>query len=344
MSLYLWTALLIVILSLFFRGKRQKIGLLIGCIYLFVITAFRDYAVGIDTVTYEMMYNTTPEDIHSLSLRALNERFFAYLMFFLSKLGYTFRAFLIVISILFYALVYYVLSKQPRSVEGLQLFYLLCFPFMFFNITRQMIAVMVSLIGFLYLEKGHKKIWVAMFLLSIGIHTSAFVTILFYPFTKIKLYKSQAWLASLLLIVTFFVPFAVSTDIIADFFNQIALINNQYGNYLTEDVGKGIFSWSRVLMNVMYIMILFIDKENVKSPCLIMMLFYLMVLNIFPFSGIIVRINLYFSVFQVLFFVRKINGDGITMRIISYVYCFAVFMNMLLANNGGVVPYIWAGL
>ena len=203
-----------------------------------------------------------------------------------------------------------------------------------------MIAVLIALSAFPLLQQQKTIWWLAITIAASLVHTSALVALLYYPLSKLIITKERVFWVAVVLLISFFLPFIVDTHFLVSAVGNI-LGGGTY-SYYYETQNKGLFSVNRLMMNVFFVVLMFIDKEERKRDYVTMLVAYLVILNLFPFSGTIGRVALYFGCFQLLYLPVVGKQSAISSMMIA-TYLLAVFSLFLITNNCGMIPYVFGG-
>lgn len=207
---------------------------------------------------------------------------------------------------------------------------------MFFNISRQMIAVSLGMWAFFMLERDIKLIYILPVILATTFfHTSGLILFLAYFLKKIKI---QSGTVTFLLVTTFLVPFIFPvTNMIDVVISRIGLLS-RFNDYLSA-TNKEAFSINRLLMNCLFVFISIKHPSITKDLYFKGIIFGMIILNLFPTSSFITRCGIYYLMGQIVLLPRYYqNGDQFD-KILVWGYSFAVFLSFVLNNNGGIVPY-----
>lgn len=302
---------------------------------LFVLTAFRDVSVGTDTLNYRDWFNWY--DDSSLTFRR-GEYLFEFLIFVFRRLGLGYRTFLITTALLFYAPSYYVFRKKSRDpiLSAFFLFFL-GFCFLFFNLSRQLVAVSFGLLSMSFCERDQFGKFIVSIILAMLIHTSAIVLIFLWPIRQIQI-RSGLW--CVVLLVSFFVPFVMNTSgLFQAIASNIGLLGKYLGYATWEE--KGVFSGNRLLMNFFYVFIMMRNPATVKTIWFKSSIMGVMVLNLFPTIPLLSRAYMYFAIAQTISFVDVYQKDKL-MRLLTAFYSVAVWAVYIISNNGDIVPYLFS--
>ena len=136
------------------------------------------------------------------------------------------------------------------------------------------------------------------------------------------------------------IPFIFNTRDLAYWLEDLGLFADSFQSYLDDstNIRTDLFSWSRLSMNLFYIVIISIDNSKIKSMYLNMIIMFVVVYNLFPFSSVIGRVALYFGVFQMLYLPIVETQNRIN-RLAVIIYPIAIFVMYLSTGLCGILPY-----
>lgn len=301
---------------------------------LFLVSALRGVTVGTDTQNYYDLYRG-----YAVSTRL--EPGFALFFLGCKYLGLPFRVILVVFSTLMFTMLYLFTRKgkyQPLMV--LLFFFFLGYCFSFYNVARQMLASGILLFAY---ENRRKQGNIYMFFLCIFlammIHKSAILGLLLFFVDKIKIPGPYI---IYLLAISFIFPFVIPTNEIMDYLTSHIGFLSHYDVY-SGSSDKQMFSVNRLAMNVfyMYLATRYDKKGDIYWNASIL---GLMILNMFPFSGILTRSAIYFQIAQIVFLTEFYNSSKQVDRMLVMTYSLVIFVFTMLNNIGGIVPYTIGGL
>lgn len=229
------------VFSLSNRRKHTKGSVLLWMLLVIspvVVLATVRYRVGTDWITYLNIY----QHFKSVKLSIINigggriEPGYQLLMFvtslfFKSDYSIFFSTSLLILSLVF--LFCYKNSNSSAIVFTLFLFYVLYFN-MFLNLMRQVIAAVILLLGFRYLEEKRYTKFVVIVILAMTFHESAIFALLFIVFRKMT--KNRNLLNYALPIICLLSPIWVNLflkiikKIVANFLPKYALYLDWQGN------------------------------------------------------------------------------------------------------------------
>lgn len=306
---------------------KNKIIFFLSFLILFVICGFRDYSVGTDTANYLLNYE--------LNSHFENEYLFQLIINFLLKNGIDYRYLLYISSMLTLIPIFYVAYKRNENFnQTILLYVLLSFYLLSFNIIRQCIAVSIVFLGIYYFEKSQVKKFLFCIVIASLFHFSAIFSLFILLLNKIKLKVSSVYIFSILMF-TYISPLVFNfTDVISFFFNFFNI--GGYDIYIGL-ANKEILSINRFLLNV-FICLIYHNLKDKNNLHFKIVLFGIIMLNIFPSNSIIGRISFYFMISQIFLYVDLINKKT-NMYILIILYSVVLFSFNLYLNNGQVVPY-----
>lgn len=344
MIFYIAIAVLLSLLSVIYKDKSSQILLFLVVTILFVATAWRGINVGTDTANYYLQFQYLNSEFSFIDVR-FNEFAFPLIMFVVQRLGFGFRTFLIVAGALFCIPAYFICRKSGYPLFALLLFWLLGVFFNFFNISRQEITVVLSLCGFFFLEKGKTIAWLLMVFFAMTFHTSAIITLLFWPLSKIKINQEKLWVVPMLFTITFALPFVIDTVRIIGILDSVSFVNDVYGVYTGDKFiqDKNLFSLNRLMLNLFFSTVPFIgnNRQFLRRSYFTFVIVYVVLYNLFPFSGVVGRIAIYFSIFQILF-LADFARHGWLNWILVLLFSVSIFSMYLINNIADILPYTFS--
>lgn len=330
MAIYLLIALVLLLL----RNTNNKYLVAAVFLVLFLVSAFRGVTVGTDTNNYYQLYKGT-----AVSVRL--EPGFALFFMGCRALGVPYRVILIIFAAIMFTLLYvFTYKEKKRPLMILLFFFLLGYCFSFFNVTRQVLAAGILLFAYRNREKqGNIYLFFLYIVLAMMLHKSAFVGVILFFLPKMKIPGSYI---VLLLPLTFIFPFLIPTNEIIDYLTSHVGFLEHYDVYSGQS-DKQMFSVNRLLMNIFY-MYLAHRYENAKDDIyFIAAVLGLIILNLFPFSGIVIRIAMYFQIAQIVFLTNYYDSASNVDRTLILAYSFVICLFTMMNNIGEVVPYTIGG-
>ncbi|MGP5157713.1 EpsG family protein [Pseudoalteromonas prydzensis] len=316
--------------------KKQSIHLFISFVILFILFAFRGVSVGTDTANYLIFFNNILNDAGWV--RFTMEPGWVFLNDFVVYLGGNFNDLLVLVGFLIFIPLFYLAKKYSYNpMLTIALYYLLYFNFLTWNITRQSVALIIILFGFVLLLKNKKVLFVASTILASTFHLSALVTLPLVFYKRVPENKQLLFMLGCCTIpigLLFFSYFSLIIDLIG------------YGNYLADfKPGNllGNFAFL-IIFNAFFGYILLTSKD--VTPEIKLFFIFVIIMNLtirIPFGN---RILFYFSIYQVLFYPYYLyclksskHFDFIVSSIIIMLFSFVLFISKIGSGSGQVLPY-----
>lgn len=362
--------LLITILFLYLATKVQKKWLKIICYIMaglpfFLVSAFR-YDVGTD---YLRRYNYDYTRISKgMDVKNLEIGFKGIIKFCLLFTQESYLLFIIVSAITIGAIMYTIIKRSKNPILSVLIFLLAGFFFDSLNIVRQYLAISIVIIGYPFLlEKKKWILYLGCVVLAGLLHSTAFIMISLLFLNK-KMLANWKWvipLSGFILILN------------ENLFDLIGVFiqNTRFNVYLTGKFAKGDISFLFIAENlILYIFMYYIYVKNkktgeiLKEDILFLNIQALALLTMVSGSChmLLIRIALYFSVFQIIsvpYYIsrmpnkaiiedikkvtkNKINFEKVedklpqyTAIIVTLCFLFAFTRTNILRNTNEVLPY-----
>lgn len=254
--------------NLLSKQKLHNNMIFLAFILPIILFGFRDESIGIDTSTYLQCLDI----IHNLSFAQVLEEgqfefgytLFCYLVTRLSNYRLIFLILTSLIMNLLYAKGIALLSPMPLTSI---LIYFFVGNFLYnLNVLRQGIAVGMVLLSLKYLVEGKHKKYILFVIMASFIHTFMIVFIpLVFPVVFIK-NRKQLFLFCAIGIMIIFTALKVIEMIVRQFFPHFSY----YFKYDTFNTRRfGITSFAYVLMDVFFLILLFMNYDSYMKKRLI---------------------------------------------------------------------------
>ncbi len=331
--------------------KRKNIFYVLSFMTFFLVSAFR-YGVGTDYLRrYVYDYGRILEGIHVSNLEVgfqllmkgtmlLSDK--PFLMFFIT-------------SLMINGFVFYTLVKESKDkILSICIYFFLGFFFDSLNIMRQYLAISFVFIGYYYLLKNKRLLFVISVLLASLFHSTALIMIILVLCSD-KVLCSYKWFIPCIIAVL-----CLNTNLmnILEFFLQ----NTRFNVYFSGKLFKGETSYLFILENLaFYLLMIYIRnkgyiKHNDKKAILFLntQALALLCMCLGTCHMLFIRIAFYFSIFQMLsipyYLAHYKKTYMISLRNKSYhinivkalVICcmmVAFFRTNIQSNVNEVVPY-----
>lgn len=319
---------------------------------LLLFSGCRGLAIGTDTSMYVRCF----ENMNGFSDYSLYSwRFepgYRFFMSLISTLWNDAHA-LLFISSLVTLVLFFILCKKRSTVPwySIMIFVFLMYYYNSMCLLRQYIAIMIIGIAFNFL--GDKKYvnYILFTLLAISFHSSAAITFVILPLTKLKLTKNRRWI------------YIICALACAFLFNEILVlaikILPQYANYITSDYYQE--NQLGVFLKILMWFVLFLvvsstfnglvekDREDTWNKIEYLCALLALIITITALNGAILeRMGIYFSF---LFCISIPNSlQRLKKRKLKYQWAFVILLGCIVYNLvifmfrpywSGVLPYVF---
>lgn len=331
-----------VLMGLFFLNQKQKIFsyFVIG-LAVVLLFSFRDLSVGTDTVNYvDIFLGSSQLDLNDFKI----EPFFIFLNYLIYNLNESVFIYFLIISILWYIvwlLNIEILSTFHKDISWLTLLTTSAY-LTLFNITRQSIAMALSVLalGLLLQRKYFSFMFIS--LLAIGTHYSSILILLAFILVLKITNPLICFLLSLFLSIT------ISITMVQYF----SLFSVRYSDYVsTSDSLTGI---NLIILTVLKLFLFYFLYYKFYLNNYLYKLFLSLfsigfaILTVFKFLGLPdegpVRLSIYFLIFEVflypyLFYIIKDMYVKSALKFLFYSFMISVFFYSIYSGFGGLYPY-----
>lgn len=337
-----------------YSKQRKKHYILFSFVLLFVISAFRDYSVGVDTKTYINLYSIADK------VNIINSRWepgYIVLLKILRHISNSPAILLFVSSGICVGSTCLFVKKFSKDVTlAIVLYILLRNYFYQMNIMRQMLAVALCLLAFTHLIQGRKILAGVFILLATSMHTVAilaFVPYIMWIFRntrimeKITPRKAIKWTIFILLGVYIAYPTVV---------RMVVWLFPKYIGYFTSRWSDT--NYFAALINTMIEVVFLIigayylgnkRLDDTEWFALIMLIcsitFYALSMRMEIWSKVAIMFRIYTVILWTPAFVRNIRNRKKRLFIKSLIVSFS-WMYLLVVFNfrpewDGVIPYVF---
>lgn len=337
MVLYIIIYIALFLYALFFN--KNTFFLLVTLFLFSFLIGFRALSVGVDTMTYSMMYK-------SIGIGGYNgypEWGFGFLCQFFYGLGFTFPLFQTCLCFFTLSFSYYVIyKKSPYPGFSVFCLYTMFFIFYTMNINRQIMASFILLLAYYFFLQNSRKgtiLFLFLVVFACGFHSSAVLALSLFFIYKIPMNKA---LVFFLLIGSFVLGISITNDFLDP------LIGG-YDKYLNTTQGARTFDRTLLAVflcsywSLLFFFILFTSKRFfVESKYMKIYLFVTLINNVLIKQELGIRIMLLISIIQILIFPLYIQNTVLSKKIAMIFIMFLLsifFFTFLLNNSSGVVPY-----
>jgi len=311
---------------------------------LFLLAAIRE-GIGTDYYLYNDIYMSQAEEMHELGWA------YSLLSDFLRFLEVDYQFLIAINSFIFLSVIYYFIKtfSYYKYISLVALLGTYAY-FTSFNTFRQMTSIAIVLIALiLFITHKKKIIGVLLFIISVGLHKSSLMLGPLFLFNYIKLNKVlYATIMIVCLIAFLVIPESIKNELFNFVFRANDFFYEKYaGSTFIEGEERGIANKIYFLFYWIICMFLVVknhEQNNNHRWIEQSFLFYFIVNSFLPYSGIVLRISLFFELLIIVIITKFIflqNTDNLRniIKIAVISVFFVRLLHVLLLNGGEVVPY-----
>lgn len=321
---------------------------IIMTIQLFILSAFRHYTVGYDTVNYVNRYsiiaNTPFNNLPNISGRLDFEMGYIYVNKFLSYINSDYR-FLLIVTSLFILISFGIFIYTNSKITWLSYFVFITLGYWgnSLNVLRQFISISILLLGIRFVQKSQLGRFIFTVLVASTIHTSALFFVVIYPLSKLNLNRY------------FYIIYSLSLALLFRFAQPVTLwlmYNFGYSDLSNRlDSGSG-FGMLILLVIILIGSLLFKRQTEVyieNFDLYIKILLVGILLNVLALNfAMIGRAMLYFTIINIVLIpnlisaMQNTNNRIIVTSAIVISFLWFYYFVLMPTDAGGIVPYIFA--
>lgn len=363
MSIYISLILIVVVtIPLFIYNKYFYLGLNTACI--FCVMAFRGSSVGADTISYRDLFmqstiQALPNNFINWLFPLQNQRFetgFVIYNKFINSFTHNFQVMLIVNSLIIIGcLIFFIVKLKVNYPLALLVFLCLGNFANTMNLMRQGLAWAFTLVAFVFCVERKPVKYLVFVILASGMHATAWLFLIVYPLTKLRLTPKKVILSFLLgaLILEAFESFF---NIFSNYSVEVSTFSNQVGINNTNGA-------SNLILNIFIMGVIFVlsyrqfslsnnsmtEVSNLvlKSAIIMNLLGIIVTIVAFKFSQLF-RIQMYFSSSEIILipyllnriknsYLRALINVGVILLLITYF----VAVQILRPDWSGIIPFQW---
>lgn len=263
--MYIYIINLILIISLYlilFKKYKVENSKKIFCILVFVlfslIQGLRSFDIGNDTINYINFFELSKKisliDIIVMKQWSI-EPGYGLLMKICSTINFTTQMFLIIVAVIINGgLMYFIYKYSDNPLVSVIIFMGVEFFTLSFTALRQMIAVIILLNSYTFIEKKNPIKFVLMVLLAASIHKTALIFLPVYVLKNIKVNLKTIYIAIGICLISQLIAIPFVIFVAQRIFAQ---------SYLVNVIGGGI---TQALVILVYILLgIFIYKDSIKK-------------------------------------------------------------------------------
>lgn len=311
---------------------------------LLLVTAVLRIDTGADYATYIEMHDRVGKS-DLTDIVTFTEPLYFLLLKFIYFFSDDYWVMFAVVAFIIYTVLFLAIKKLSIDPAlSIILYVVTSYYFVSINQLRQSVSLVIFLYSITYIINAKPGKYFLLNLIGVGIHYSAAIVLLLYPFYKINFSKKK-------LVIIYLASILLSIFIERAFVNYLSTLDLFYAQYfdMEEYMEKNYLALGKVIIpNLILIFSLIKFKEFSKSEYVIFLIYFTSIIyyNIFFGKHIFIRPGMYFEIVTILYipiFIKKffdITMGIIVETILLVYYFFAVTLYGILINGGqGVVPY-----
>ena len=339
-------ALFLVYTTLFlFILKNRPIYYVISILHLSLLLGLRSYTVGTDTAQYVSFYN------NQINFNGNGSAIYIFLEKIIWRLfGPNYHVFLFILSTITIILIVLAFSNFSRRYEfiflNIYIFISYYFYFESFNAQRQFLAISVTMIALVLLNKNRWLLSLLLIVLATGIHSTAIIMLAAYPIKYIKKTKLNFFLVCIISAI-----FGLSSNQLTVFFSHLFSHYNMYTNAIGLSSRGGSFFLGLFIFFMLILGVYFSDilKDQEGSFLVFLTAIGSILYMVGMQSQLIIRVADYFLIYATIsipIVIYKVSKKFIQSKIV-YLFLSATVMiagiviliYKLSGNFGEIIPY-----
>lgn len=324
--------------SFFFASFLKKdITFWLGLFFIVLVSlySFRGEDVGVDTSTYNDIYNEIKWDGYLVYIEPL----WNILNIAVARLGGNFNLLLFFSGFFTVGMTFKAIKDESiNPMFSTFIYYSMYLYCGSFNIMRQYLALAFLLLAYCYYKKNN-MLFILFFSCAVGFHTSSIFFLLIIPFSRLEIKKSKI------------LPLLVVSFILGTFFCSKLLpliFSFMYSGYGEKDLLRT-DSLAVIFVLVMdvffYIVTLSTNNRLFTNKWFKLFILSILVLNITYPLELGTRLYLIFAISNIIVFPLIISESSIIskhfFKFIVVLYFTAQFFRMILVNANEVYPYVF---
>jgi len=305
MHIYIINLILIISLYLIlFKTDKIKNPKKTFCILIFIIFSLiqglRSFNIGNDTSNYvkffEISKGMSVTDIIFMKQWSI-EPGYGLLMKICASINFTPQMFLLVVAIIINGgLMYFIYRYSDNPLISVIIFMGVEFFTLSFTALRQMIAVIILLNSYKYIEKENLIKFVFMVILATTFHKTAIIFLLIYLFRNIKINLKTVFIGIGIFFVTHLIAIPILSFITEKIFTQAYLINQEGGGII-----QALVILSYLLLGFFIYKDLIIREEGTKNIMIIFMYISFLIQTLACRINMVNRLMWYFYIFIIIY-------------------------------------------
>ena len=318
--------------------KKVKKNVIFIGLFIFILSAFRDISVGIDTESYLWTYERLPKIMPKLSFRFLNEDGYMLIEYFCMNYFLGFRGVLIIGAILFIFPTTYIIYKYSEN-PYLSFFYFISLDYFCFSMSgmRQSMALGICLIALEMVFRRKFIMYLLLICIAVTIHSTAIVFLPVYFLGKIPTQRKYFKYFLCVGILGF-----IFKNNIGELLRSMSRV--YYGEISTGGVGMYIYMCSIVIIGIIYMTD---TKEKYRKDTIIdfMVMVAIIIYPILKFNPTVFRLHYYYSILIIIYIPKVLQRiDNIKIKFLFQTFLFLVAIYYFIEytmQSMGANPYVF---
>jgi len=292
--------------------KNNNMAIFMFFLIFFLILSFRDVTIGRDVFVYEMFFEQYRNMSYIQIMNTEGDVLYSLLNWLVGKITDNFQLFLGIVSAITLFPVYIEYTSYKRhSFMKVVLFMNMSVFIMFFSGLRQSLAIAIGMIAYEFVKTKKIIPFLITVLIAIGMHHSAFVLFLMYPFYHLRLKK-----VTLIFIIPLTLVIYIYNKTIFVFLSNI--INQMSdGQYEAEISSTGAFTM--IVLLILFLALSYflpdetlIDDETLGLRNLLIVALWFQFFA--PLHSLAMRFNYYYIIFIPMLIPRIIQHSKVKYR------------------------------
>lgn len=314
--------------------KKNNVGLMwVNIVFLSLFAGLRALNIGIDTINYYDIWNWIAGgggDFVEPGWYLMNKG--------MQNMGGSYNLLLWIVSLITLIPMGKLAGKySPNPSLSLFFYYSIIF-LLSLNIMRQILAVSIVWIGYLFLVRGHWKKYLFWTLLAAMIHYTALCALFLVFVNKIRLSENRCFWWTL---ISFAGGFLLNANILSLFIGRYAVYLQDGQGFRTNLVSVYLLGG---LMNAFYLFIYFTSfKEERNSWWMKIYFIGIILMNLTAQLELGTRLILYFTGIQIIVLPLYIRHNKISNKSLLYslliLYAGILYMKLLIGDPLQIIPY-----
>lgn len=358
MIIYIVILLLIVVLC----EKKNKNSFYFLSVILFLIGFLRDSSVGTDVLSYcsiidSLSSQSSKADVFWLLATENIEVGFSYLIIALKHVTNDSMLIIRILFLLYFTFITIWISKLSSEPNlSIFVYYTLAFYFFSFNGIRQALAlsIVLALVALTCRKEITTKrmvlVMVTIVAVAILFHKSVIlcaVIPMVLKYHKYELFSKKTLIILLLGSIILSVLFSGFLKAIISGIDISFLGSEKYSIYVDRLDVDSSFSFVSNLLHAAFAIYLLATTKESNSWLILYSIGTIILVLLSPLSWLFIRVADNFNIFIALAIPdvykdwKRHDKMALYYRMATYLYCFVLFFNRLMDDNGDVIPYEW---